>query len=274
MPDLDFSGAHVVVTGGASGVGAALLDVLNELGKPKVTVLDLRQPTGPHTTFVQTNLADRGSLDAAIARIEGPIDALFNNAGVADTSPRDIVLGVNLFAPLRLTDALLPKLRDGAAIANTASVAGMAWPKRLPMILELLALGSIDAMTTWLADRDLGVDTYSFTKEVLQVWTMREATRLRERGIRINSVCPAPIDTPLLADFRKTIGAAGIDFGIAHAGGRPVSPREVATVLAFLASPAASYVSGQNIDIDFGFHGSMVTGMLDTSSVRASAGRG
>ena len=148
----------------------------------------------------------------------------------------------------------------------------MSWAKRLAEIQELLALDGREAMTAWFSGRELGVDTYSFTKEVLQVWTMREAAKLKRQGIRINSVCPNPIDTPLLADFRQTIGDTGLNFAIAQSG-RMVSPQEVASVLAFLGSDAAAFVSGQNIDIDFGFRASIVTGTLDTSSVRASAGR-
>lgn len=273
MSGMDFTGKHVVVTGGASGVGAALLDVLAELGRPRVTVLDLRQPSGPHDSFIETNLADEAALEAAIARIEGPVDALFNNAGVADTSPREVVFAVNVLAPLRLTQALTPQMSPGSAVVITASIGGMSWSKRLGAIQELLALRERDAMVKWFAGRDLGVDTYSFTKEVMQVWTMREAQPLRALGIRINSVCPSPIDTPLVADFRQTVGDAGMDFTIAHSGGRMVSAREVASVLAFLGSPAASFVSGQNVDVDNGFHSAIVSESLDTSSVRASAGR-
>ncbi len=273
MSGMDYAGKHVVVTGGASGVGAALLEVLAELGQPRVTVLDLRQPTGPHDTFIETNLADETALEGAISRIEGPVDALFNNAGVADTMPRDVVIAVNLLAPIRLTRALVPMMPVGGAVAITGSIAGMSWAKRLAVIQELLNLDGRKAMVDWFEGRDLGLDTYSFTKEVMQVWTMREAQTLRAHGIRINNVCPTPIDTPLVGDFRKTVGEAGMDFTIAHSGGRMVSGREVASVLAFLASPAASFVSGQSIDIDNGFRGAIITGTLDTSSVRASAGR-
>ncbi len=271
MSDFDFTGSRVVVTGGASGVGAALLDVLAERGKPEVIVLDIAEPTGPHATFIKTNLADRTSIDAAVAQIEGPINALFNNAGVADTSQRQIVLGVNLQAPIYLTDALLPKIVEGGSVTTTASIAGMAWQRRLAEILELLAQDGWDAKAAWLDGRDLGVETYAFTKEAMQVWTMREAARLRQAGIRINSVCPAPIDTPLVKDFFETLGEAGMNFSIQHAGGRMVSAREVAMLLAFLASSAASFVSGQNVDIDNGLRASLVTGMLDSSAVRKSA---
>jgi NAD(P)-dependent dehydrogenase (short-subunit alcohol dehydrogenase family) len=269
----DFSGKRVVVTGGATGVGAALLDILAESGRPEVTVLDLKEPTGPHRTFLKTDLSDPRAIDAAVAQISGPVDALFNNAGVADTLPRQTVIRVNALAPVRLTNALLPQMPTGAAVATTASIAGMGWPRRLGEIQELLALGDWDAMDAWCEGRELGVDTYSFTKEVMQVWTLRSATPLARQGVRINSVCPSPIDTPLLGDFRKTLGEAAIDFSIQHAGGRMVSPREVASVLAFLASPAASFVSGQNINVDFGFQAAMITGTLDTSAIRAASGR-
>ena len=273
MSKLDFTGANLVVTGAATGVGAALLDLLDGLGKPKVTVLDIKEPTGPHARYIETNLADRGSIDAAIGQIDGPVDALINNAGVADTSQRDIVVAVNLLAPIYLTEKLLPQIREGGAVATTASIAGMAWPARLDAIKELLALDGWDAMANWLDGRDLGVDTYGFTKEVMQVWTMRSAPILRRNGIRINSVCPSPIDTPLVVDFRETLGDDAMDFSIAHSGGRMVSAGEVASLLAYLASPAASFVSGQNIDIDNGFRASIVTGMLDTSEIREASGR-
>lgn len=269
---MDYRAKHVVVTGGASGVGAALLELLAELGCRQVTVLDLNTPAGPHSRFIQTNLADPCALDAAIDQIDAPVDVLFNNAGIADTAPRDRVIAVNLFAPLRLTEGLLPKMGAGAAVVNTASVAGMSWAKRLGEIQELLALDSRAAMVAWLDGRELGVDTYSFTKEALIVWTMRSASALVARGIRINSVCPNPIDTPLLADFRQTIGEAGLKFAMDRAGG-VVSPRQVAQLLAFFGSDLAAMVSGQNIDIDYGFRASIVTGTVDTSAVRASAGR-
>ena len=82
-----YENKRVVVTGAATGVGAGLLEVLAELGAAHVTVLDIKAPTGPHQTFLQTDLSDRAAVDAAIAAIDGPVDALFNNAGVADTMP-------------------------------------------------------------------------------------------------------------------------------------------------------------------------------------------
>ena len=93
-----YEGKRVVVTGAATGVGAALLDVLADLGAAHVTVLDVKAPTGPHQTFLPTDLSDPAAVDAAVAAIDGPVDALFNNAGVADTLPRETVFKVNFLA--------------------------------------------------------------------------------------------------------------------------------------------------------------------------------
>jgi NAD(P)-dependent dehydrogenase (short-subunit alcohol dehydrogenase family) len=268
MSAIDFSGKHVVVTGGATGVGAGLLEVLAELGKPRVTVLDIKQPEGPHDTFIETNLANRDAIDAAVAKIEGPVFALFNNAGVADTSQREIVMAVNILAPIYLTDAMLPKIEQGGAVATTASIAGMAWAQRLPQHLELLAQEGWDAKAKWLEGRDLGTTPYAFTKETMQVWTMRDAARLRGHGVRINSACPSPIDTPLVKDFFETMGDDAMNFSI-EAAGRMVTGREVAMLLAYLASPASAFVSGQNIDIDNGMRASLVTGMLSFGGAKA-----
>ena len=267
MSDLEYTGRRVVVTGGATGVGAALLDLLAELGGSDVTVLDLKQPTGPHKTFIQTDLSDKAAVDAAIGQLGGTIDTVFNNAGVADTLPSETVFKVNALALRHLSESLLPQIPDGGAIVNTASIAGGQWPTRLPEILELLGTGGWDAGLEWFAGRDLGIDTYSFTKEVVQVFTMKFSRTAIARGVRVNSVCPSPIDTPLLPDFRKTMTDKVIDWCVKEAGGRLVTPREVASGLAWLGSRASSFVSGVNLNVDSGFSAAGATGQLDFSEL-------
>jgi NAD(P)-dependent dehydrogenase (short-subunit alcohol dehydrogenase family) len=259
VPD-DFSQRRVIVTGGATGVGAALLDLLAEQGAVDVTVLDVKPPSGPHATFLPTDLADPAAVDGAIAAIDGPVDVLFNNAGVADTLPPLTVFQVNALAPVRLGQELLPQMREGGAIVNTASIAGMRWADNLQLIGELLDLDDWEKSLEWFDGRDLGIDPYSFTKQVLQVWTMRISKAASAQGVRVNSVCPAPIDTPLLADFRATLSDAAIDWSIAAAGGRLVSPREVAQCLTWLASPSSSFVNGVNLNVDGGLVAALTTG--------------
>jgi NAD(P)-dependent dehydrogenase (short-subunit alcohol dehydrogenase family) len=80
-------------------------------------------------------------------------------------------------------------------------------------------------------------------------------------------VCPSPIDTPLLKDFRQTMTDKIIDWNISETNGRTVTAREVATVLAFLGSDAAAYVNGVNLLVDAGFTAAMTTGQVDFAAL-------
>jgi NAD(P)-dependent dehydrogenase (short-subunit alcohol dehydrogenase family) len=263
---------RVVVTGAATGVGAALIDVLAEQGAAHVTVLDVKPPTGPHDTYLETDLGDERAVRDAMSRMTGPVHALFNNAGVADTQPPRTVLSVNYLALRTLSEGLLDRIPDGGAIVNTASTAGGQWATHLDSITALLDLdvadgwgGSLDWIDANLAG--LGVQPYFFSKELVQVYTLRSSRPTIRRGVRTNSVCPSPIDTPLLVDFRKTMTDKLIDWNIGETNGRAVTAREVATVLAFLGSDAAAYVNGVNLLVDAGFTAALTTGQVDFAAL-------
>jgi NAD(P)-dependent dehydrogenase (short-subunit alcohol dehydrogenase family) len=263
-----YENKRVVVTGGATGVGAGLLEVLAEQGAAHVTVLDLKEPTGPHTRFMQCDLSDQVAVVAAVAAIDGPVDVLFNNAGVADTLPPATVISVNYLALRSLSEGLLPKMPEGGAIVNTASTAGGQWPSRIDMINEVLDLGgNWESTLAWLDSHDIGTAPYFFSKELVQVYTLRSSRPTLQRGVRTNSVCPSPIDTPLLKDFRETMSDKLIDWNIEQGNGRPVTPREVGLVLAFLGSDAAVYVNGVNLLVDAGFTAAMTTGQVDFAAI-------
>jgi NAD(P)-dependent dehydrogenase (short-subunit alcohol dehydrogenase family) len=261
---------RVVVTGAARGVGAALLDVLAELDVAHVSVLDVESPTGPHDAFLATDLSDHDSVSSALERIVGPVHALFNNAGVADTQPPQTVLSVNYLAVRTLAEGLRDRMPEGGAIVNTASLAGNLWRKRAQQINEVLDL---DISRGWAASLrwfesnlpTLDQTPYNFSKELVEVHTLRSSRTTMQRGVRTNGVCPGPVDTALLPHFRKTTSDKIIDWNIREMNGRAVSPREVATALAFLGSPAASCVNGVNLDIDAGFSAALATGQVDFS---------
>jgi NAD(P)-dependent dehydrogenase (short-subunit alcohol dehydrogenase family) len=94
---------------------------------------------------------------------------------------------------------------------------------------------------------------------------MRSSRPTMRRGVRTNAVCPGPIDTPLLSDFRATTSDKIVDWNIREMAGRPVAPAEVAATLAFLGSPAAGYINGVNLEIDGGFFAAVATGQVDFS---------
>src|SRR5215218_1086049 len=172
-----YAGKHALVTGGASGVGAALLEVLAELDVAHVTVVDVRVPDGPHDDFRSVDLADETAVDALAAGIEGPIHALFNNAGVADTSPPHTVIGVNYLALRRLSESLIDRIPEGGAIVNTASTAGGQWATHLAELTDVLSLDGWDETLAWVDANlaGLGVQPYFLSKELVQLYTLRSS---------------------------------------------------------------------------------------------------
>jgi len=257
-----YENKRVVVTGCYSGVGAALVEVLAELGVAEVTALDVKEPEGRIDRFIATDLSDPAAIDAALSSIEGPVDAVFSNAGVAANAGLDVLMGVNYLALRTITDGLLPKLAPGGAIAVTASMAGNGWPAHQAEIMELLAIEGWEASLAWLkAHPDLLGEPYGFSKELAQVYTMQAAKRVAGTGARINSVCPGIIQTPLLADFRATMTDALIDWTIGQS--RLAQPRQIANVLAFLGSEASSFMNGSNVLVDAGFTAALTTGQID-----------
>jgi NAD(P)-dependent dehydrogenase (short-subunit alcohol dehydrogenase family) len=274
MPDLfSYSNKRVVVTGGASGVGAALVELLDHLGEPEVIVLDVREPSALSSSqrWMPTDLTSLDALARAVDEV-GPVDVLFNNAGVAGTATPETVLAVNLLALRYLTNAIGERMRPGGAVVNTSSTAGGRWGDRLAAIGELLDMDDWDDALAWFHARhdELGVDRYSFSKECVQVFTMRLAVPFARRGLRINSVCPSPIDTPLLSEFRTTFSDKVIDFSVDASGGL-ATPADIAQVLAFLGMDAARQVNGVNLLADGGSTAGFATGTSDTSALRPSA---
>ena len=136
-----YAGKRVVVTGGASGVGAALVELLDDLGAPEVVVLDVQEPTNlaPSQRWISTDLSDPVALERAVNAM-GPVDVLFNNAAVAGTAAPETVFAVNVLALAYLTNAVSSQMPCGGAIVNTSSTAGLQWGQRVSPIDEVLDL--------------------------------------------------------------------------------------------------------------------------------------
>ncbi|HAF69269.1 MAG TPA: hypothetical protein DCL16_09135 [Acidimicrobiaceae bacterium] len=234
-------GRLALVTGASRGIGEHCARSLAAQGA-RVAVAarsesDLARVAGslPNDPVVLTSdLAEPGAgaeLAAAAVEALGGVDILVNNAGVSEIKGQDeMVMRLNYHAPLETTKALIRQMseRGNGSVIHMSSVAGATGVAELP--------------------------TYGATKAALDSLTRSQAAQYGKHGVRVNAVAPGLIITEMWEEGRKTPGLAeGLADHIAL--GRWGDPHEISSVVAFLASDDASYVTGQTIVVDGGFHG-------------------
>jgi NAD(P)-dependent dehydrogenase (short-subunit alcohol dehydrogenase family) len=260
---LQYAGTRAVVTGCASGMGAATAQILTDLGA-EVVGLDVKEPESGVAQYVEVDLRDKGSIDAAAGAIEGPVNSVFSVAGLPGPPFSDLdTMLVNFVGARHLIESLVEKMPPGGAVVCVASNAGLGWQQELASLLELAALPTFDEMKAWCeAHPDRIATGYRPSKMLMNAWVAwRAATLLPERGIRLNCSNPGPTQTPMMPQFEAQSGKDLIDAFIGPSGRRS-TPEEQAWPLVFVNSPRCSYVAGEALHVDAGFLGAMVTGQL------------
>ena len=258
---LGFAGQTVVVTGAASGMGEAAARLLALLGA-EVFALDVKPVKVDVAQSLGTNLAEKGSIDAAVGQLPQRIDALFNCAGLPGPpfSNLDTML-VNFVGLRHLTESLLPRIPDGGAVAHITSVAGMGWRKNLDAVKALVASPDFAAGRAWCEANPDKANGYLFSKQCIIYYTKKRAGELVGRRIRMNCLSPAPTATPMLPTFHQQAGKENIDTHFQAPIGRDATSEEMAEPLVFLGSRMARFVSGQNLFVDFAYEAQIDAGM-------------
>jgi len=254
----ELNGKVAVITGGASGIGAASVRLFAQK-EAKVVIADIMEDQGQALAnelgagviYKQTNVFLEEDIQAVIKQAVdrfGKLDIMFNNAGVGgvsgpvdetDMEAFDITVGVLLkgvFMGIKHA-AVVMKAQGFGSIINTASIAGL--------------------------QTGFAGHTYSACKAAIIHLTRSVAMELGEFGIRVNSLCPGAIATPI---FAKTFGAAHEDalksieplkdiFAGVAALGRSGLPEDVAKAALFLAGDDAEFISGEALKVDGGIGG-------------------
>ena len=242
-----------LVTGGAQGIGRGITAALAEQGF-RVAIADLNLETatqaakdlseaGGTVIAVEANVTDSASVRAAVAAVErelGPVEITVNNAGWDDFMPFvatteefwDKIIDLNFKGALRVTQAVLPGMmeREFGRIVNIGSDAG-----RVGSSLE---------------------SVYSGAKGGIIAFTKTLAREVATKGITANTVCPGPTDTPML---RKFVDGSGQDAEKVLGGmtravpmKRLGTPDDIGPAVAFFASDAAGFITGQTLSVSGG----------------------
>jgi 3-oxoacyl-[acyl-carrier protein] reductase len=239
----DFTGTAVLVTGGSSGIGHAVATAFADAGA-QVTITGTRDAAGDYDTdlarfrYHQLEMTDPASIDALVGSLDR-LDVLVNNAGANFPGGRDewepdtfaTAIELNLNGPMRLTTGCR-HLLAGSSLDGGASVVS---------IVSMSAFRSVPL-----------VPGYGSAKAGLVTLTWNLARTWAADGIRVNAVAPGVIDTPMTAPLAHLPELR--DAELAHTPmGRFGAPHEVAATVAFLASSAASYITGHTLAVDGGY---------------------
>jgi 2-hydroxycyclohexanecarboxyl-CoA dehydrogenase len=247
------SNRTALVTGGAQGIGRGIALSLGEAGF-KVAVADLNTDAAEQTAkeieaaggtalAVRIDVTDTASVTAAVAQVEaelGPVEVVVNNAGWDDFMPFvktteefwDKILDINFKGMLRVTQAVVPGMieRGFGRVVNIGSDAG-----RVGSSLEAVYSGAKGG-------------TIAFTKTL--------AREVATKGVTVNTVCPGPTDTPALRKFADGAGddAEKVIAGMTRAVPmkRLGTPEDIGPAVAFFASDAAGFVTGQTLSVSGG----------------------
>lgn len=244
--------AVTVVTGSASGIGAAVCEQLERAGH---RVIGIDRQNADIVADLSSATGRRAAVEAALAACGGTLDGLVCCAGLGPTAPSSsVIVGVNFFGMTDLVDGLQGALKRGIkpAITLIGSVASVhPGMDRLPMVAAMLAndepaaLAQADAMAMPQA-------AYAGSKYAVTVFARRKAVELGPQGIRINVVAPGAVETPLLDASRADARFGEAIRNFVAPIGRNSVPAEIANVVLFLQSEQASFVHGTVIFVDGG----------------------
>lgn len=265
---LNYTNKRVVITGASSGMGEATAHLVHSLGA-EVVAIDVQAPKYDFAQYLNVDLRDAVAIEQAVTEVSSQrVHNLFYCAGLPGNKfPAVDVVTVNFIAQRHMINLLLPHLQAGDAIASVSSGAGMGYAFFGAQLQPFMDITDFGDARNWIAeneDQDW-FEAYSFSKMCSIVFTLRAGgTITTDTGVRINCISPGPTDTAMMPAFIEQTGEAFFQ-RYPKPIGRNSTAQEQAWPLAFLNSPAASYISGENLYTDGGACSGVLNGSIDAA---------
>ena len=257
-----FAGKRALVTGGASGIGRAVVLQLVRRGAEVVSVDVADQDDGPSLWLrpVKLDLANARAVDALLDELDGQVELVCNAAGVSPLGQTvGTVVAVDFLAVRRICERLAPSMGEGAAIVNVASVAGV-YEAIDDQARALLAEGD-DASTLAQAAAiipDPGI-AYAVAKRAVILLTLQLAARHAPRRLRVNATSPHAAATPMHYAIKASDPKMYERALMTAHFGRWSTADEQADAVMFLLGPRSTYITGQNLMVDGGWWATALT---------------
>ncbi len=253
----------VVVTGGSSGIGAAVVSRLIA-ADCEVWNLDVADQTLDAVNTVHCDLADPAAVEGVLNKLPARIDGFASVAGVAPGVLSDThLMAINFLSVRLLIEHLIETVSDAGSMVIVASSAGRDWRDNETAVNAMLDTTSYEAGLDWLKQNaHLWQDkAYKFSKQCAAAYTYRAAGLGREQHIRVNCVNPGIVETRLSPSFRSMLGEETFDY-IVNASGRAGQPDDIAAVVEYLLLGDCEWLNGVELTVDGGYHAGLVGGWI------------
>ncbi len=264
-----YKGKTCVLTGASSGIGKATATLLVEMGA-EVYILSRTKPNVEGiSSWIQTNLENKSSIDQAFKQLPCEIDRFFGIAGVSGiANSYEETIIIDFLANKYITETYLQdRVVDGGAIAFVTSTSGVRWARQ-DLIAEYISIvtaegwdATIQAIKELDQSDNMGIMAYMLAKRAMNYYAATKTAKFADHDIRINVVMPCSTSTPFISEFLSVMGSDDKNFRDAIGNGKEyATPEAMAKAIVYLNSNFAEYISGIGLIVDYGMEAATLCG--------------